>query len=369
MADVIIVGGGIIGLLTARELLNAGCSVQLIDRQEPGKEASWAGGGIVTPLYPWSYHDAITDLVRWAQVYYPELSQALKDETGIDPEFVPTGLFMLDFDEHDAALAWAKRVSANMHSVDVQRVYERIPALRPGFHKALEMPEVGNVRNPRLLRALIASLSQSKNFDLIAGEPIRKLVINEGRVSGVASASQTYYADKVLISAGAWSPLLTESYGISLTIEPVRGEMLVFEPKPGLLTSMVLYNGKYLIPRKDGRILVGSTTEKVGYVKETTENGKKTLLDAAYNILPVLQSVAVEKHWAGLRPGAPAGLPYMGEAPDIQGLFICAGHYRNGLVTAPASARLMADLILARESEIDPQPFSLSRQVIKEEMY
>ncbi|MDX1694802.1 MAG: glycine oxidase ThiO [Ketobacteraceae bacterium] len=369
MTDVIIVGGGIIGLLTARELTAAGCSVKLIDKQEPGREASWAGGGIVSPLYPWHYDDAITGLVRWAQAYYPELSEALLAETGIDPEFSPCGLYMLDSEDHDKALQWARRVSADLAEVDIEQVYCNIPALRPGYHKALMMPGVGNIRNPRLLKALVTSLLMSEQFELVTHEPVNGLWVENNRLLGVQSDSGHHKAGKVLIAAGAWSPLLTQSLDLSLTIEPVRGEMLVFEPKPGLLPSMVLSNGKYLIPRRDGRIVVGSTTERVGYNKDTTGAGRETLLTSAFGIMPMLKTLRVEKHWAGLRPGAPAGLPFMGEAPDTRGLFVCAGHYRNGLVTAPASARLMADLMLGRAPEISPEPFRLDRETIEADMY
>lgn len=369
MTDVIVVGGGIIGLLTARELISAGCTVKLIDKQSPGQEASWAGGGIVSPLYPWNYDDAITALVRWAQAYYPNLAEALNQETGIDPEFNPCGLYMLDSEDHQKALTWARRVSANLQDMDIGRVYQHIPALRPGFGKALAMPEVGNIRNPRLLKALVASLLMSEKFELLTDEPVTRVWLENNRLAGVETARGKYRADRVLIAAGAWSPLLTEWLGLRLTIEPVRGEMMVFEPKPGLLPSVVLVNGKYLIPRRDGRIVVGSTTDRVGYNKDTTRDGRETLLSSACGILPILKTLRVEKHWAGLRPGAPAGLPYMGESPEIARLFICAGHYRNGLVTAPASARLMADLMLARDAEIDPAPFRLDREAIEADMF
>ncbi|PIE41397.1 MAG: glycine oxidase ThiO, partial [Gammaproteobacteria bacterium] len=317
----------------------------------------------------WNYDDAITDLVVWAQAYYPELAQQLYQETGIDPEFYPTGLYMLDSAEHNKALAWAQRTQADLVNVDIADVYHKAPQLGSGFHQALAMPTVGNIRNPRLLQALIASLKRSPRFRLLPDESVQSIELNGHHLVGVRTAQQVYQADKVLVAAGAWSPLLVESCHIPLAIEPVRGEMLIFEPCPGLLTTMVLHDGKYLIPRKDGRIVVGSTTEQEGYHKITTEAGYRTLLAAAHRLLPRLETMAIEKHWAGLRPGAPAGLPYMGESQDISGLFVCAGHYRNGLVTAPASARLMADLILNRPSVIAAEPFRLDRPRINAEMF
>ncbi|MCG8673345.1 MAG: glycine oxidase ThiO [Pseudomonadales bacterium] len=368
MSDVIIVGGGIIGLLSARELLQAGAKVTLIDKSEVGTEASWAGGGIVSPLYPWQYQDPISDLVRWAQAYYPNLSDQLREETGVDPQFNPCGLFMLDSQEHEMALWWAQRLNAHLREVDVAHAYEKVPALNRRFKRALSLPAVGNIRNPRLLKALRLSLLSDKKFTLIEGQQVNHVVLHEKKLIGVATSNGEFHSDAVLLAAGAWTPLLSDELELCLKIEPVRGEMLVFEPCPGLLPSIVLHEGKYLIPRLDGRIVVGSTIDRVGYDKSTTLNGREALMNAALDILPELESLKVEKHWAGLRPGSPAGLPYMGESSKLNGLFVCAGHYRNGLVTAPASARLMTNLILKQKPEIDPLPFSLDRETNLEEM-
>lgn len=378
--DCIVVGAGIIGLLTTYELAKSGVTVLLLDKGELGSEASWAGGGIVSPLYPWTYEDSITNLVTWAQRYYPELCQDLHQATGIDPEYSPCGLYMLDAPAHGDALHWAQRVGAPLHACSVSQVRDRITELGAGFERALSMPNVGNVRNPRLLKALRAWLQAHPKVTLAVNEPVQALHYapmtnhsDEYRIQGVSTARHRYHANGVLVACGAWTSLLLKPLQIAQDVVPVRGEMLVYKPLPNLLPSIVLHNGKYLIPRVDGRIVVGSTLDVDGYNKVITVPGAWSLRDAAEKMLPILKTASVEKHWSGLRPGSPGGIPYMGEvvtdALTVRGLFVGAGHYRNGLVTAPASARLLSDLMLNRQSVIDAEPFALNREPIKSRLH
>lgn len=367
-ADSIIVGGGIMGLLLARELVQKGKSVHLIEKSMVGKEASWAGGGIVSPLYPWRYNDPITRLASWAQDAYPHLAANLYKETGIDPEFNACGLIMLDAKDSLQALTWSNKQQEDstqklVKQVPVENVMTDETQLAPGFSSALSMPHVGNIRNPRLLKSLIQSLKTSPNFTLSEQTEVKNFKIQDRKVIGVELEQGSYYAEQVAICSGAWSAKLTQSFGLQLPIKPIKGEMLIFEPAPSLIRSILLYQGRYLIPRKDGRIIVGSTLEDVGFDKTPQPSNQQALLESAYRIVPSLKKLKVEKHWAGLRPGAPAGLPYIGSVPGIDGLWLCAGHFRNGLVLAPASAHLMGALMLGLTPDIDPEPYRLSRSL------
>ncbi len=368
MEQVIVVGGGIIGMLSARELLDSGCSVTLIDQSRVGTEASWAGGGIISPLYPWQYDDAITALASWAQSCYPNLVQRLKEETGVDSEYNPCGMYMLDPEEHDQALTWARITNHVMDSVDINRVYQHEPHLHQCFQSALWMPAVANVRNPRLLKALAASLQENPHFTLRENERVTSIRIQNGRVQGVTTEQGDYSGEQVLITTGAWANQLTETVGLSLPVGPVKGQMLIFEPCPDLIHSILMYDGKYLIPRRDGRIIVGSTKEFVGFEKETTSQARKDLFEVAVGIVPRLSQLRIEKQWAGLRPGSPGGIPFIGPIKDIKGLYVNSGHFRNGLVLAPASAKLIADLMLGREPIVDPAPYDPNREVQPLEM-
>lgn len=365
MTDFLVIGAGVSGLLLTRELLAAGASVCVVDRSDAGREASWAGGGIVSPLYPWRYPDAVTALANYAQDAYPALASALLTETGIDPQLRQTGLLMLDAGDQDQALAWASRHQRQMQTWQPAQFYAHEPGLAAGFQQALWMPYISNIRNPRLMKALRASVLSNRRCQLLEQTEVSALVIEHAQVQAVTVSEggrhRQLHAGEVVVTAGAWTGRLLAQAGLpALPVKPVKGEMLLYQPEHPLLTSIVLSQGRYLIPRADGLILAGSTLEHCGFDKTATESARDSLHRSACGILPVLGQVAIAGHWAGLRPGAPAGVPFVGRIPGIRNLSVNAGHYRNGLVLAPAAARLMSDLLLGRRPVINPAPYDPS---------
>lgn len=355
---VLVVGGGVIGLLSAYQLADAGLEVQVLDQRDVGREASWAGGGIVSPLYPWRYSPAVTALAHWSQDFYPQLGERLLAESGIDPEVHITGLYWLDLEDENEALAWAKREGRPLTAVDIQSVYRAVPPLGPGFSHAVYMPGVANVRNPRLLKSLREALQRMPNVTLLENAKATGFVREAERVVGVSTESGELRADRVVVAAGAWSGGLLASLGLQLPVKPMKGEMILFKCAEDFLPRMVLAKGRYAIPRRDGHILVGSTLEDVGFDKTPTQEALDSLRASAIELLPALADAEVVKHWAGLRPGSPEGIPYIGPVPGFEGLWLNCGHFRNGLVLAPASCQLLADLLLGREPIIDPAPYA-----------
>lgn len=351
------------GCLTALNLLEAGGRVTLLERQRAGREASWAGGGIVSPLYPWRYGHAVQALARWSQGFYPRLAAQLAERTGIDPQVSTCGLMWLDHAEQDQALAWASRQGQPLRRVDADFVYRQVPALAPGFTSALWQNDLANVRNPRLMAALLARLNAHPHFTLIEQSPATELMVRDGRVEGVRSAAEVFRAGAVVLAAGAWSGEWLAPLGLKLPVQPVKGQMQLYRCEPGWLPSMVLFEGRYAIPRQDGHVLIGSTLEHSGFDASTTAAGFASLRRSALQLLPTLAERQPVGQWAGLRPGSPDGIPFIGQVPGVSGLWLNAGHYRNGLVLAPASCRLAADLILGRTPDIDPSPYAPAQRL------
>lgn len=361
MIDFLVCGAGISGLLVTRELLARGASVHLIDRSTIGSEASWAGGGIVSPLYPWRYSDAVTALATRAQHAYPILAKALYRETGIDPELNVTGLMMLDADDSSEALSWATRFEHEMDAWTPTQIYTREPGLSPGYQQALWMPQIANVRNPRLLKALRKFVIDHPNATVSENCELMALKGQAGRaVSAIVSQGhdkQEITMGQVVITTGAWTGNLMQASMGDLQVAPVKGQMLLYQSDKPLLKGMVLSRGRYLIPRNDNLILVGSTLEFEGFDKSATQIAAESLHSSATSILPALADTPRIGHWAGLRPGSPGGVPYIGYLPGWNNVAVNAGHYRNGLVLAPASAALLAQTVTQETPELNPDPY------------
>lgn len=358
--DCTIVGGGLVGMMTARELAAGGLRVRLFERGECGRESSWAGGGILSPLAPWDMPEAVTRLAAWSQRHYPLLTEALADETGIDAEWTQSGLLSLDPDAAAAAraAAWAREHGVRLEVLDAPGVARIEPHCRPAA-QALWLPEIAQVRNPRLLRALKRALA-------IAGVAVEEhtgvtgLLVADDRVRGVRTeAGAVFESGCVVVAGGAWSGALLEPLGVRTDIAPVKGQMLMYRCEPGLVRSIVQDRGRYAVPRRDGHVLFGSTLEETGFDRSVTARALEELTAAAAALVPALSACPLVRHWAGLRPGSRDGVPSVGPVPGIAGLYINAGHFRNGVLLAPASARLLADIVTGRSPVVDPAPYRL----------
>jgi len=356
--DCIVVGGGLLGMLTAYFLVHEGLAVSVIEKGAVCRESSWAGGGILSPLVPWEYPDAVSVLVRWSQQYYPLLTAELQEVTGIDPELLRSGLLMADSVMDPEISAWSSRYRRKVVAVDSAHLQRLEPALSPAVGDSLLLPDVAQVRNPRLCQALAIALG-NQGVTLDEQSAVNGLVVQQGRLLGVSTASGPVYAERVVIAGGAWSSQILAGHGPELPVSPVRGQMIQFQASPGLLRHIVLRDGHYLVPRRDGLILAGSTLEYVGFNKETTATARELLARQALQLVPALADYRIVNHWSGLRPGTPAGVPYICEHPEIYGLYLNTGHFRNGVVMAPASARLLADCLLKRDSFTAFEPYRL----------
>ena len=356
MSDILIVGGGLAGLLAAREFVLAGAAVTVVERGELARESSWAGGGILSPLYPWRYPAAVTALAAWGQPRFETLAAELFEVSGIDPEFIPSGLLMQADADVNKAQQWAAQHHVHLERIDAAASQRLEPQLENGFD-ALWMPQIGQLRNPRLMQALVKYL-EIKGVSFQTCTPVTEINVDAGAVTGVKTTTGNLSAANVVVAGGAWSRALLEKLGPRLNVEPVRGQMLLFKTEPGFVKHIVMAEGHYLIPRRDGHVLVGSTMERVGFDKNTTAVAEQTLLAAARRIMPALLKAPLVNHWAGLRPGTGLGIPYICTHPEVNGLFINTGQFRNGVVTGPGSARLLADIVLGRDPMVNPEPYA-----------
>lgn len=356
----LVVGGGIMGLLTAYYLNAEGETVTVIEQGKLGRESSWAGGGILSPLYPWRYPDPLNDLAAWSQAHYPELIDRLHVESNIDAQWIQSGMMVLDGNEVEPAVAWAERNNIALELLSTDKVQKNFPTIQQNVlaDKSIWMPTIAQVRNPRLLKALIGALKK-KGVTLLEDTPVTDFCIEDQAIVGIKSHEQKIESSSVTVACGAWSSCVLQKWLPTLNVEPVRGQMLLYKATPETLKTIILRDSHYLIPRKDGRIIVGSTLEFVGFDKQTTTAARETLAKFAVNLVPALDNFPIEHHWAGLRPGNSVKTPLVSNHPSVKGLFINTGHYRNGVVTAPASARLCADLILGKTPVMNALPYKV----------
>ena len=357
MKNTIIIGAGLTGLLLARELTRAGCKVTVVERGEPGREASWAGGGILSPLHPWRYSEPVTALAGWSQHHYVELIAGVRAESGIDPEFTQSGLLVLSDKDGEQAEQWAhhhdiqlQRVSA----IDAASIEPRLGCVSGGVW----MPHIAQVRNPRLVQALLKACV-GLGVSVRSHCPCEQLIYRDSQILGIRTPEGDLFADSVVVAGGAWSRQILAGFGENLNVGPVKGQMLQYKTEPGFLQRIVLAEGHYLIPRRDGLILAGSTLEYAGFDKKLTQVARTQLSRAAEALVPALAEMPVVNHWAGLRPGSPTGVPYIGAHPELENLFVSVGHFRNGVAIGPASARLLADLMLDRTPILDPSAYRI----------
>ena len=212
------------------------------------------------------------------------------------------------------------------------------------------------MRNPRFLKALLVSLQSHKKFVLREFSPVENLQKN----AAVLASGEKINGGNIVVCAGAWAGQLLKESGVNIPVTPVLGQMLLYRLPGNWLRTIVLHNGRYVIPRVDGHVLIGSTLEQRGFDKTITDTACDELRIAAEKMLPGLQNFKPIRQWAGLRPSAPDGVPLMGQITEHESLWICAGHFRNGLVLSPASAQLMADLLLQRTPLLNPAPYALT---------
>jgi glycine oxidase len=363
-SDVVIVGGGIIGLSLAYQLALQKASVTVLERGQIGQEASTAGAGILAPQAEMEEMSPLTDLCLASKSLYSSFVQELVSRTGVDIEFSQTGLLYVGFsgeDQQELArrYRWQKERGLPVQQLSPGEALEVEKNLNPNIVRALFFPQEAYVDNIKLVEALRIACGQM-HVQLVTGCQGISVKADGHCVMGVESNSGFWKTGKTVIAAGSWSGMVTTPLTYRIPISPVRGQVIAVKSSLPFLGRTVYSHKGYLVPRRDGRIFLGTTVEWAGYDKSVTVDGVHQILSATLEILPGIKPFPIQNFWAGFRPHCEDGNPVLGPS-EIEGLIFATGHFRNGLLLAPITAKLLADLILNGTTSKLLEGFSPSR--------
>lgn len=365
--NALIIGGGVIGLSIARELrLRGADGITVVESGKIGREASWAAAGMLSPNVEMSPDAAFHEACRLSNELFSGIAACLLDETGIDIELDRTGTILAAMNAEDLGHIDSRFAEQNAAGLPVHRLSAReVRSLEPNLSEAalggLFYHEDGQVENRKMISALAAFARQNK-VTLIEGSPVDELLTEKNRVTGCRAGEKLYFADVTIVTTGAWTSLIKiGDADFPVAVLPIKGQMLCFEPEGRLLDHIVCSPRGYVVPRKCETILVGATVEDVGFQKDVTPDGINALRSAAEELVPFLRNEKVATSWAGLRPFVADGLPVIGNVCGAEGLFVATGHYRNGILLAPLTAKLIAEMVLDGKVDHASEIFSPDR--------
>jgi glycine oxidase len=364
-ADVVIVGGGVIGCAIARRAARDGLSVVVIERGTPGMEASWAAAGMLSPLAEAEGPGPFLNLLLAAREMYPPYAAALREETGVDVSYADAGTLFVALREEDEAemrarWSWQSAAGLAVERMTAAEAREAEPALAKTVRMALRFAGDHQVDN-RALGAALWSAAARAGAELRLGLHAVRLLREGGRAAGVECADgERVTAGAVVLAGGAWAGRM-QGLPRPLPVEPVHGQLLALEAVPPLFRHVVDSPRCYLVPRAAGRVIAGATVERTGDRKAVTPWGLRRLIDGAVEIAPALEHAPLAEAWSGLRPGTPDGFPILGPDPDVPNLVYATGHFRNGILLAPLTGERIGALLARGAWCPDVAPFGIGR--------
>jgi len=359
-ADVVVIGAGVIGCSVAYYLARAGARVEVVERGEIGREASWAAAGMISAP-PFS-DDPIGRFYRAGAALFPEFDRRIREETGVEIGYHRCGSLHVcrrpeEWREWEAEHAALAAIGDPVELWSAADVRARTPGLASDIVGALFYPDAAQVRPPRLVRALAAGAAR-RGVTFRTGEPVVGFARSGDRVTGVVTPRETIACGTAVVAAGAWSGEIGQFLGVPLPMEPARGQIVLLEAVPPRLSPLIFDGDFYLTPRPDGKVLLGSTVEFVGFDRGTTPEGVAELLGNGLDVAPGLRGSRFVTAWAGLRPCAGNRGPILGPVPGCEEVVLATGHFRTGISPALITGRLIADWITIRRTEIPLAPFA-----------
>jgi glycine oxidase len=356
---VVIVGGGIMGLSIALELRKrAELEVVVLEKSIPGAEASSAAAGMLAPQFEAEGPGPMLELALLSRMAWPKWVAELQEQSGVDCAYLPSGGLQVAFTDDevhalDARLAWQSAHGLRGELLEPAALQQLEPAISRRALAALYFPDDHQVDPKKLLPALAVAATR-------AGVQFRSGTVRSIGAGQVDLDGERPPADRIVLAAGAWSGLVTGAEVDPARVRPMRGQLVELHTRAPLVTRLLKSADGYVVPRADGRVLAGSTMEMVGFDKNVTAAGVKKVLDAAIALVPELERAALTQSWAGLRPWTDDQLPFIGEGPS-PGLLLATGHFRNGILLAPITARLVGQLVRGERTTVDLKPFRYHR--------
>jgi len=359
-ADVIIIGGGIIGCSIALRLAQARLKVMVLDRGEPGAEASSAAAGMLAPQGEMVEPCVFAEFCVASRELYPRFVAEVEESSGQPVAYRQDGSLLVALDDEQAEeLSETHRAQTKrgfrLELLEPAEVHRRVRGLAADLRLGLCAPGDHWVDNERLMLALIESCRRL-NVKFHGGQPVTRLNVKHGRVESVEAgadptiAGSTYSAASFVLAAGCWSRDLVAPLGINLAMQPCRGQMMEFDA-PEELPLVVRAGIHYLVPRPEQRVLVGTTAEYVGFEKAVTGEGLNSVLAGAARLAPLVGQLRFRRAWAGLRPDTADHLPILGYG-EVENLLVATGHFRNGILLAPMTAQLASELLLTGSTSL-----------------
>jgi glycine oxidase len=365
--DAIVVGGGVMGLSSAWSLATLGYDVLLLEQETVGSGASRAAAGMLAPYAEIEFHeDALLAFAEESQKLWPAFAEVVEQESGVDIEFDQTGTILVALDpdtrsELERQYDYQKSRGAPVEWLSADACREREALLSPYISDGVYSPRDYQVSNRRTVDAL-ARIARDIGVHIEEYATVDQLIIERGKLEGVeCSDGSTFRAERVVVASGAWTSLLSGASNLPKMFRPVKGQMVALEmPEDLSLRHVVRGPDTYLVPKADGSLVIGATSEERGFDASLTAGGLYELLRGAYELLPASYEFPVKETWTGFRPGSRDNGPLLGET-DVSGLFVVAGHYRNGIQQLPATCEAMKEVFAGRELPEWAAPFHCSR--------